>query len=338
MPLYLPGKKPCQPKRSHPVKIYGTKIMVKFTPMAIRQFALFVLIVLACPTTSKAQTPDLRQDKAFFRQKRLDFNQWLWQNKLHTIFRADSVEASAGKVTLYIRPVYKGAHVCDSLQCAWDKLERANQRVNGQYFHERLLHKWAFLAEVRPDQAEVVVRCHDPAHFLAIANSQNAEVTYAGRNIRGAQVADVPVPMPAQLQAVNTGDNKMLVANKQVGTLCSDARRYLIKYYQSKGTPILWRARVDSSYTTYDEFILEVTHLNYEICPDGFFEYHRIYIKGVQNGPNVEVSWEFQGKYGSGIIFPPRKNDYKDMEGKYKNNLEEYQRRLFKQLMDYLRR
>ena len=94
---------------------------------------------------------------------------------------------------------------------------------------------------------------------------------------------------------------------------------------------------MDSSYTTFDEFVLEITHLNNEICPDGYFEYHRLYVKGLQKGDDVELSWEFQGKYGSGIVFPPRKNDYKDMEIRYKTNLEEYQKYLFKKLLDYLR-
>jgi hypothetical protein len=83
---------------------------------------------------------------------------------------------------------------------------------------------------------------------------------------------------------------------------------------------------------------MEVSHLSDEICPDGFFEYHRLYLKGVQKGDDVELSWEFQGKYGSGIVFPPRKNDYKDMDPKYKDNLEEYQSHLYKKLLEYLRR
>jgi len=113
---------------------------------------------------------------------------------------------------------------------------------------------------------------------------------------------------------------------------------YLTQYYKGKGTPILWRAKIDTSFALYDEFVMEVTHLSEEVCPDGYFEYHRIYVKGLQKGDDVELSWEFQAKYGSGIAFPPRKNDYKDMEPKYKEELEEYQNRLFKKLLEYLRR
>ncbi len=144
--------------------------------------------------------------------------------------------------------------------------------------------------------------------------------------------------LPGVLDGVNTGDNTALLPGKQLEAVTTNARRYLINYYKPKGTPILWKARVDSSFSTFEEFVLEVTHLSNEICPDNYFEYHRIYIKGVQKGADVELSWEFQGKYGSGIIFPPRKNDYKDMDLRYKNNLEDYQSRLFKKLLDYLRR
>ena len=283
----------------------------------------------------RAQPVDLRQDKAFFQAKLPEFQTWLRQNHLDGIFYADSVDVTPRKVTLFLRAAYHGARVCDSLQCAWDRLEKNNRQINGQYFHERLLHKWAFLAEIHEEQAEVVVRCHEPAHFLARVSSRNGHMPVDGRNIRSAAVLDVN--LPGSLEGVNTGDNTALIRGKDLNTVCTKARRYLIGFYKPKGTPILWKARVDSSYATIDEFVLEVTHLSYEICPDGYFEYHRIYIKGAQKGDDVEISWEFQGKYGSGIIFPPRKNDYKDMDLRYKNNLEDYQRRLFKKLLDYLR-
>ncbi|MBV6438826.1 MAG: hypothetical protein DYG98_12035 [Haliscomenobacteraceae bacterium CHB4] len=299
---------------------------------------IFLTCFLSCFSAIRAgaqPSTDLRKDKVFFQKKRNEFGLWLRQNQLDRIFRADSVAVSARKVTLFLRPAFDSKRACDSIQCAWTKLEQGNKRVNGQFFHERLLHKWAFLSEVPPGQAEVVVRCHDPAHFLAKVYSREGKVPVEQRSIRDGTVVDVSTP--SSLQGVNTGDNKFMVPNKKVSTVCGNARRYLTNFYKMKGTPILWRAKVDTSYTTYDEFVLEVTHLNYEICPDGFFEYHRIYVKGLQKGNDVELSWEFQGKYGSGIIFPPRKNDYKDMDLRYKSNLEEYQKRLFKKLTDYLR-
>ena len=305
-------------------------------------FRLFRLIFLTCflscwgATDSKAQTTtDLRQDRAFFQNKKTDFTQWLRQNQLGHIFKADSVAVSAKKVTLYLRPTHDSKLACDSIQCAWTKLEQTNKKINGQFFHERLLHKWAFLAEIHPDQAEVVVRCHEPAHFLAKIYRRDGKIPVEQRSLRSGTVIEVSTP--ASLQGVNTGDNKILVRGKKVNAVCGSARRFLTNHYKTKGTPVLWKAKVDTSYTAYDEFVLEVTHLNNEICPDGYFEYHRVYVKGLQKGDDVEISWEFQGKYGSGIIFPPRKNDYKDMDLRYKSNLEEYQKRLFKKLTDYLR-
>ncbi|MEO6760623.1 MAG: hypothetical protein ABIO24_14285 [Saprospiraceae bacterium] len=306
--------------------------------MALRLYRLIILLFLLAfsPATGLwGQSADLRQDKAFFQKKRVEFGQWLKQNKLDQIFRADSVAVTNQKVTLFLRPAHDSPHVCDTIQTAWDGLEKANRRFNGQYFHERLLHKWAFLAEVREDQAEVVIRCHQPAHFLVKVNSKNGQMPVEGRTFRSGEV--VQVNLPPSLNGVNSGDNTALLVGKKVGPTCAKARRYLVNLYKSKGTPILWKARVDSSYTTFDEFVLEITHLNNEICPEGFFEYHRIYVKGLQKGDDVELSWEFQGKYGSGIIFPPRKNDYKDMDLRYKTNLEEYQKHLFKKLLDYLR-
>lgn len=303
--------------------------------MALCPSRVFILTCLIC-LTSLVSAQDLRNDKAFFNKKRLEFNQWLRRNQLGNILRADSISASSGKVTLFLRPTYSGRQTCDSLQCAWQRLQKANRMVNGQNFHERLLHKWAFLAEVHEDQAEVVVRCHDPAHFRAKIYSANGRIPVEERNIRSGTLLELS--LPTTMQGINTGENTYLFRGKNVSTLCTKARYWLVNYYKDKGTPLLWKARVDTSYATYDEFVLEVTHLNYEICPDGFFEYHRVYVKGLQKGEDVELSWEFQGKYGSGIIFPPRKNDYKDMDLHYKSSLDEYQKRLFKKLLEYLRR
>ncbi len=296
---------------------------------------VLIITCLIC-TFVVAGAQDLRHDRAFFNKKRLEYNQWLQHNQLGHILRADSISTSSSKVTLFLRPTYSGRGTCDSLQCAWQRLERSNRVQHGQNFHERLLHKWAFLSEVHEEQAEVIVRCHDPAHFMAKMYSKNGRVPVEERNIRSG--AMIELSLPTSMQGVNTGENTYLFRGKNVGVLCTNARLWLVNYYKNKGTPILWKAKLDTSFTTYDEFVLEVTHLNYEICPDGYFEYHRIYVKGLQKGDDAELSWEFQGKYGSGIIFPPRKNDYRDLDLNYKNELQEYQKRLFKQLLDYLRR
>jgi hypothetical protein len=313
------------------------RLSQRTTKTSAMAFSPFRVIFLTCCllSVSAVFAQDLRNDRAFFQQKRADYNRWLRQNELGHILRADSIAVSNRKVTLFLRPTYSGRHTCDSIQCAWQRLEQANHRANGQFFHERLLHKWAFLAEVHEEQAEVVLRCHDPAHFQAKMYSRQGRVPVEERNIRSGSMLELS--LPTSMQGINSGDNVTLIRGKNVGAVCTNARRHLVNFYKNKGTPVLWRARVDTSYTAYDEFVLEVSHMSYEICPDGYFEYHRIYVKGLQKGDDVELSWEFQGKYGSGIVFPPRKNDYKDMDLHYKSSLEEYQRRLFKKLLDYLR-
>lgn len=90
-----------------------------------------------------------------------------------------------------------------------------------------------------------------------------------GRNIRSAAVLDVR--LPGSLDGVNVGDNSAIVPGKNVRAVCTQARRYLTNFYKPKGTPILWKARAsNTTYALIDEFVLEVTHLNFEICPDGF--------------------------------------------------------------------
>lgn len=302
----------------------------------ILRFIVPVLSGCLVPPLLLAQTgPDLRRDGLFFQQKRREFDAWLGQNGLSGVLTADSVSVSADKAVLFLRPPTSGPDACAALQAAWTDLETRNRDVSGRFFHERLLHKWAFLAEVHDEQAEIVVRCHNPAHFYARVTHQNGRTPVEGTSVRS--LATVEISTPAFLGGVNTGDNSALIPGKKLGEVTENARKYLNTWYAAKGTPILWKARVAQPFVAVDEFILEVTHLSHEIVPDGFYEYHRIYVRGLQRGADVELSWEFQGKYGSGILFPPRKNDYKDTETRYKDSLEEYQTRLFKQLVAYLR-
>ncbi|HNG90054.1 MAG TPA: hypothetical protein PK858_07610, partial [Saprospiraceae bacterium] len=181
--------------------------------MTVRLFRVIsfcLLFSLARLTGAAAQAADLRADKDFFQKRKSDFDRWLRQNHLEGILRADSIGLTAQKATLYLRAAYRGKHVCDSLQSAWNKLEQSNRKVNGQYFHERLLHKWAFLAELHLDQAEVVVRCHNPAHFQARIFPKNGKIPVETRNVRAGAVLEVKTP--ASLQGINNGDNTALIA------------------------------------------------------------------------------------------------------------------------------
>ncbi len=298
----------------------------------------WVLLAVSASPVCGQVAEDLRHDALFFRKELPEFQQWLAENGLAKVFVADSVATSASRATLFLRPKFCGRNVCDSVQSAWNQLELGNRDLNGRFFHERLLSKWAFLAEVREDQAEVVVRCHTPAHFLArIYGRADGSVPVEGRSVRSALQLDVQLP-EASIVKANTGDNQTLLRGCRVVPTCAKAKRFFVLWYKNKGTPVLYSAQVDTTYSFEDEFVVEVTKLSYEICPDGFFEFHRVHVSGQQQGEDVLLRWEFQGKYGSGIIFPPRKNNYKDMDLRYRTELESYQRTLFRRLLDYLRR
>lgn len=311
--------------------------LTDMAPSTKSSLLLLILCVFSMPKISAQPLEDLRQDAAFFRKKLPEFRQWLSESGLDAVFVADSVAVSARKASLFLKPAFRGKHVCDSMQSAWNALESSNRQMNGQFFHDRLLRKWAFLAEVREEQAEVVVRCHEPAHFFARVYGQNGEIPVEQRTLRTAAFLDLQVPTNA-LSSATPGDNATLVRNQRVAPVCAAAKRFFVQWYASRGTPVLYSARLDTSYSFEDEFVVEVTHLSYEACPDGFFEYHRIHVSGLQKGDDVELRWEFQAKYGPGIVFPPRKNNYKDMELRYRTELEAYQRTLFRHLLNYLRR
>ncbi len=305
-------------------------------PTYVTVLVIFLGWVHFSPFAAIAQSPfeeDLRGYEDFFRAKAVEYQKWIEGIGLRHIFRVDSITVAPQKVTLFLSGAFQGARVCDSLQCAWERLEQENFQNYGQYFRERLLKRWAFLAEIHESQAEVIIQCHQPAHFWVRLSSAQGRTLKEGRSVRSGVLQ---VSLPTSLREANLGEGRAIIPNQPAAIVCAKARQFLINYYKPKGTPILWRARIDTSFVTFDEFILEITHLSHEICPDGYYEYHRISVICVQRGSDTELSWEFQGKYGSGILFPPRKNDYKDLSERYKENLEDYQRRLFRMLVHRL--
>jgi hypothetical protein len=142
------------------------------------------------------------------------------------------------------------------------------------------------------------------------------------------------------LANMNTGGVLVNLERRQISEVSQKIKKFFEKYYKKKG---FWLrdAKIRQLTSFYNEISFEVTDLKNEAIRDGYFEYHYVRVKIFQEGGDVHVIWTFQGKYGSGIFFPPRKpKDYKDMELKpeYKEDLERYEENLFRLLEEQLRK
>jgi len=304
------------------------------------QATAIISLALYSPAFLAAQ-PGLLQDAAFFEAQAQEFQRWLEANQMHLAFRTDGLDVKPGKVTLYLTSAGEDSR-CEFLQGAWQSWEKQFNKEHRfrQLFHEKLLETWSVLAELPADSTEVFIRCPEQGLFtIRIFSETDGRILAEENNLKAMGGGVVPIPFE-ELKEVYTGGRLDSLSRKlSVRKVRLAVGDYLLNHwYKGKGTPILYNVRIDTSYSHYNEFTWEFSHLSSEVLDEGYYEYHRIKIEVQERNNRLEFSWQFTGKFGSGILFPPRRNDYKLMETYYKSDVEEYERELFKKIEEYLKR
>lgn len=306
----------------------------------LAQWVAIAFLSFFLPVFSFSQ-PGLQQDAAFFQAQAQEFQSWLEANQMHLAFRTDGLDVRPDKVVLYITSAGEDPK-CDYLQAAWESWQKQFNKEHRfrQLFHEKLLETWSVLAELSVDSTEILIRCLGQGSFTVRIFGETDGRILAEENDLKAMGADV-IPIPFEdLKEVYTGGRLDSLGRKlTVRKVRLAVGDYLLNHwYKGKGTPILYNVRIDTSASYYNEFTWEFSHLNNEVLEDGYFEYHRIKIEIQERNNKLELGWQFTGKFGSGILFPPRRNDYKLMETYYKEDLEAYEEKLFRKITEYLQK
>lgn len=284
---------------------------------------------------------DLRKDRVFFDKQVGEYQAWLNSSGLGNFFKTENITVTPDKVTLYLASAKK-SYSCDSLQSAWEEIRKAFNKTHQykQLFHEKLLETWSILTELPTDSMEIVLHCQDPSRFsVRIYGDIDGRILAEEQNVETLGSVIVKIPYN-QLKSIHTGGRfDSLGKFETVGKVRKAVGDFLLKsWYKGKGTPILYNVRIDTSRTYFHEFTWEFSHLSYEVLEEGFYEYHRIKVEIQDRNNNIEISWQFTGKYGAGVLFPPRKNDYKLMEIKYKEQEMDYETKMFKKALEYLKK
>ncbi|MCF8247776.1 MAG: hypothetical protein K9J37_22025 [Saprospiraceae bacterium] len=303
--------------------------------------ALLFTLFFCFPKDLSAQH-DLVQNDSFFTVHMKEYQAWLDSNGLGIFFRTERLSVAPDKLMLYLTAAPQVAS-CDSLQATWEEIGKAFDKAHfhKQLFHEKLLETWSVMTELPTDSMEIIIRCDDPSYFnVRIYGEPGGRILADEQNMKALGGGIVKVPFN-QLNTIHTGGRLdslgRLRTVRKVRLAIGD---YLLNHhYKDKGTPILYNVRIDTSASYYNEFTWEFTHLSNEVLKDeGYYEYHRIKIEVQDRNNNLEVTWQFTGKFGSGILFPPRRNDYKLMETYYREDEKEYEADLFKKITEYLQK
>lgn len=298
------------------------------------------LLAFCCPALAFSQF-DLQRDSAFFAAQESEFQSWLKANDMDLTFRTDGVSIDSDRVYLFL--TFAGEDpACESLQTIWDSWERQFNMAHGfrKLFHEKLLETWSVLSELSVDSTEIVVRCKGQALFnIRIYGRADGRILTQGNEMKIMGGGVIPIPFETLKEVYTGGRNSNIDHKLSVRKVRLAVGDYLLNHwYEGKGTPILYNVRVDTSASYYNEFTWEFSHLSHEVLDEGFYEYHRIRIEVRERNDQIELTWDFTGKFGSGILFPPRRNDYKLMETYYKDDLEAYEKKLFRKITEYLQK
>ncbi|MFK7932948.1 MAG: hypothetical protein AB8G22_05520 [Saprospiraceae bacterium] len=302
---------------------------------------LLLLLSLWCGlslnTCVHAQWDNLLADEAYFQRQLPEFSLWLQRYHFDRVVQIKQIAVQSNQVVLDL--VSNFAHApFDSLPVAWDALAFEYERMHREPIEHRLLYAFAFHNDLQPYQAKIRIRSRDPRFFDVLIWADHRGNVHVEENARISYMSSGIFSLNQnELREMSSGGRDTL-GYQSISTVRRAISSYLFNYYSNKGTPVLYKAKIDTTRTYHNELTYKITNISHEVLDDGFFEYIRINIAVDQKGDQVEIKWNFQGKYGSGIWFAPRESQYKNMEIHYAGQLQRYEQDLIKQITYHLKR
>lgn len=299
----------------------------------------FCIVFLTNSFIATAQE-NFKKDSTFFKSQKQAYQHWLESTQLHLAFQTTTLEIQPALVRLNLKGTATTSS-CEDLQKVWIFYKKKFDKKHGRYqlFHEKLLETWSVLTEIPTDSLEIFIHCNDPTQFsIRIFGEPNGAIRFQEENQTAMGNGLVKIPFE-HLDTIYTGQKLDSIGRlKTVRRVRLAITDFLLNdWYKGKGTPILHNVRIDTTESYYNEFTFEFSRISHEILEEGYFEYHRIKVEVQEKNEQIEFSWTFTGKFGSGILFPPRRNDYKLMETYYQEDLERYETKLFKLISERLK-
>lgn len=278
---------------------------------------------------------DLRHDRVFFQTQLQEFEEWMNIYHLSDLIRIDTLIVQPSYLHLKLKSKFAEGTI-DSLVLGWPILQFEYQKLASEKLENKLFNAFVFQMEIPPNAAKISINSHQKRFF-------DVQIYYKRDKIR------IEEQMMGYLSSgafkVDVNDLKKVyrsqrdtITKKTVAKVRRGISEYLMDYYKTKGTPYLYKAKIDTSRSVYNEFTYDITNISHEILDAGYYEYLRINVKIIQQGRQVEVVYDFQGKYGSGIFRAPRKSQYKNMEVYYPHQLKDYEDNLIQQIANYIKK
>lgn len=296
-----------------------------------------LLIIFAVCILSQAlyAQEDLKEHQAFFQTQLPHFQAWMNANQLNQLFTVKDLDIQQDSLVLRLNSVFD---TDDSLKSAWEKVETDHMVNHRLRIGEEIFDQFAFLFQIRPEQAVIRVLRKDTNNtlihiyhdeYLQIQSLFPTQMEGGTLNISLDKIRNLAVVQRASYGVDE--DHTVRAINKSIKTFFKD-------YYREKGAR-WYMAHIDESRSYFNSFMLRITCLNKEIITDGYYEYIQIKVKVQQSGNDIQVSYNVYGAYASGIICPKDKDAfYKPIgENNYPRKMEDYAFHIEQMIDTYLR-
>ncbi len=287
----------------------------------IRIYSRLIIIVLVGLQFQAFSQANLQNDQKFITKKIREYESWLELTNFCKVLRIDSFHVGKAMLTVYMGSHYNDTYLennsVDSLAHAWESLKKNYALNYHAKLEKKLFNNLAFTTEVGRDSLKLKILGKNPYKFLIDISYNGHRVKSYEKIARSRLSGTISIPQ-IKLNCIPK-NTKEIHWSRNLEAIRKAISDTLLSYYKSRGTPVLYSAKIEVLKNYEYDLIFEVTNISHEILYDiGYFEYIRIVTTVKKEGEKVEITYRLQGKYGSGIFRAPRKSDYKNIETKEK--------------------
>jgi hypothetical protein len=289
-----------------------------FIALQIHRAYYFAFLLLTIVSTASLFAQDgLEKDEPYFKETLSDYQEWLDSTNLSKVLTISAL-------TTY--PDFLHLNMKIKSRDDWFDLRDIYKEDYDRSICEDLIRKLSFQMSLDKDSLKITIDAIEDDYPVELSYyngdylTMEKEPLLSTKGMLLLKISDVPT----------TKTTKATGESEQVKELI---KGYLKNHYEQKK---VWGKKsrfviID----TKDELSIEISNISKEVLDDfmiGYYEFIMIDMVLEQKGEFVEITYELQMKYGSGIFVAPRRSGYKDMEAKYSIYVERY-RKKFRAMM-----
>lgn len=294
--------------------------MQLFIQQKIYRFAVTILLWSLVISTAIAQK-GFKKEQAFFDETLVLYQEWLNATQLNQVISIQKLDVHTDSLKLHLQVKTRDDW--------FDLKDTYRQKFNGQ-IGKLLLDKFIFQMAVGKDSARIEINSVSGDYPIYLSyqlgkfDKKEEEPNFSTKGMFQLKLSDLPKQQSQQ-------------AFGSVEEIKGLVELYLSAHFRKKKTT--WQKVKFSTIDNGDVINFEVSNIKKEVLDDfliGYFELITIDMAFEQKGKMVEINYQLQAKYGSGIFIAPRRSGYKDMEPRYQDYVERYRKLLDAMIRDVL--